>query len=741
MFALAFESAAHQRAVHLLDAVRAERVAQPLPHRLLGPEEHDAGGIDIEPVRDAAAQAALADTLHFRMSRDEGVQQRAGLLGAQRVHRHAGGLVERHPTRAAREHGERLRRFRDRATRVGRREIRDRDATARLDRRCLVASFERASVELHRAGFEQAPHASAADAELLGEPDVETPPGGVGPNHEFTLFRLAGFRHHGGTIACSRAAVCEAPRPVPKAKARNPASGAAPPAQNRVQVMDTTLRDGEQTPDVSYTPAEKLQLAKVLLSDVGVDRIEIAQTRVSEGERLAARRVAEWARKEGVAERIEIMGYCDGDLSVKWIKAVGGRVMNLLTKGSEKHCREQLRQSPEQHRKRVTETILAAHRARIAVNVYLEDWSNGVRDSFDYVFAMVQALREVPVERIYLPDTLGAFSPEETARYVGLMTDAWRDVHFEFHAHNDYGLAVANCMAAVRAGARGVHTSVNGMGERAGNTRLAEVVAALHDHTPYRTGVVEAVLVDASRLVETFSGKTVSANSPIVGRDVFTQTGGIHADGDAKGDLYANRLVPKRFGRARQYALGKLAGKASLIHNLKTLGIELTEAERALVLERIVALGDKKSEVAISDLPYIIADVLDRPEQRPVHVASYRVVVDSKGLPEAEVEVSVRGETSVAKASGDGGYDAFMRALEKAVKRFGLALPRLADYRVRIPPGGKTGALVQTVITWQDESSRDGTFSTLAVDSDQLGAAVLATEKMLNAIATRKKKA
>ena len=328
--------------------------------------------------------------------------------------------------------------------------------------------------------------------------------------------------------------------------------------------MDTTLRDGEQTPDVSYTPAEKLQIARVLLGDVRVDRIEIAQTRVSEGERLAARRVAAWARKEGVAERVEIMGYCDGDLSVQWIKGVGGRVMNLLTKGSEKHCREQLRQTPEQHRRRVQETILAAHKARVAVNVYLEDWSNGVRDSFDYVFAMVQALRELPVERIYLPDTLGAFAPDETARYVGLMTDAWRDLHFEFHAHNDYGLAVANCLAAVRAGARGVHTSVNGMGERAGNTRLAEVVAALHDHTPYRTGVDEARLVDASRLVETFSGKTVAANSPIVGRDVFTQTGGIHADGDAKGDLYANRLAPKRFGRARQYALGKLSGKASL---------------------------------------------------------------------------------------------------------------------------------------------------------------------------------
>lgn len=510
------------------------------------------------------------------------------------------------------------------------------------------------------------------------------------------------------------------------------------PSPTRIQVMDTTLRDGEQTPDVSYTPAEKLQLARMLLGEVCVDRIEIAQTRVSEGERLAARRVATWARKEGLANRVEIMGYCDVDLSVDWIKGVGGRVMNLLTKGSEKHCREQLRQTPDQHRKRVLDTILTAHRAKVAVNVYLEDWSNGVRDSFDYVFAMVQMLREVPIERIYLPDTLGAFSPEETERYVGLMTSTWRDVVFEFHAHNDYGLAVANCLAATRAGARGVHTSVNGMGERAGNTRLAEVVAALHDHTPLRTGVVEAELVSVSRLVETFSGKTVSSNSPIVGHDVFTQTGGIHADGDAKGDLYASRLVPKRFGRARQYALGKLAGKASLVHNLKTLGIELTETERARVLERIVELGDKKHSVDPADLFYIIADVLNRPEQRPLAVTRYRVVVETGGLPEAEVEVTLRGEVSSAKATGDGGYDAFMRALAKAVKRFDLTLPRLADYRVRIPPGGKTGALVQTVITWQDPASGEGTFSTLAVDSDQLAAAVLATEKMLNAIAMRK---
>jgi len=505
-----------------------------------------------------------------------------------------------------------------------------------------------------------------------------------------------------------------------------------------VEVMDTTLRDGEQTPDVSYTPAEKLQLARMLLSEVRVDRIEIASTRVSEGERLAARRVLGWARRAGLAERIEILGYCDGEASVAWLRGVGGRVMNLLAKGSERHCRGQLGQSPEQHRRRVADSIARARKARVRVNVYLEDWSNGVRESPDYVFAMVKLLRELPVERIYLPDTLGVFAPDSVERYVGLMADSWPDLHFEFHGHDDYGLATANCLAAVRAGARGVHTSVNGMGERAGNTRLAEVVAALHDQTRHRTRVDETRLGAASRLVETFSGKAVAANAPIVGRDVFTQTAGIHADGDAKGDLYASALAPARFGRERQYALGKLSGKASLDHNLRALGIELSEPERARVLRRIVELGDKKHTVVPADLPYIIADALGRSDERPVRVDAYRVVVASGGLPEARVEVSMRGRRGAASATGDGGYDAFMRALKKAVGRFGLELPRLVDYRVRIPPGGRTGALVQTVITWQRPDDDTATFATLGVDSDQLAAAVVATEKMLNAVATRK---
>ncbi|MBW2268044.1 MAG: 2-isopropylmalate synthase [Deltaproteobacteria bacterium] len=506
----------------------------------------------------------------------------------------------------------------------------------------------------------------------------------------------------------------------------------------RIQLMDTTLRDGEQTPDVAYTPAEKLQLAKLLLLDVGVDRIEIASTRVSEGEREAVRLVADWARKRRLLSRVEILGYADGRKSPDWISETGGRVLNLLTKGSETHCRKQLGMEPARHRDGIAQTVRAAQKQRITVNAYLEDWSSGVRDSFPYLAELTHLLIDLGCQRIYLPDTLGVFSPTDVDRYVGLMVGTWPHATFEFHGHNDYGLSTANVLAAVRAGASGIHTSVNGMGERTGNTRLAETVAVVHDHTSYRTGVDETRLADISRMVEALSGKDVAANTPIVGRDVFTHAAGIHSDGDLKGDLYTTRLAPKRFGQKRRYALGKLSGKASIDANLKTLGIDLAADERALVLQRVIELGDKKHTVTPQDLPYIIADVLKSPEHKPVRVLEYAVSVGTGRKPAAEVVLSVHGRRSRAAASGDGGYDAFMNALKKAAKKFALDVPRLSDYRVRIPPGGRTGALVETVIAWRSEDPEEGTFSTLGVDSDQLGAAVIATEKMLNAIAPPK---
>ena len=505
-------------------------------------------------------------------------------------------------------------------------------------------------------------------------------------------------------------------------------------AEKIISVMDTTLRDGEQTPDISYTPSEKLHVARMLLSDVGVDRIEIVSARASRGEMEGARRVTGWAREANLIDRVEMLGFCDGNRSVDWIRSAGGLVINLLTKGSELHCREQLCMSPEQHIQRIVETVKYAREQEVRVNVYLEDWSNGIRDGFDYVRGIVDALQGLEVERVLLADTLGVLAPDEVRRYTSLMTVTWPNLVFDFHGHNDYGLATANAVAAIQSGAAGVHTSVNGLGERAGNTSLAEIVTAIADHTAFRTNVDESRLAAVSQLVETFSGKNISANTPILGADVFTQTAGIHADGDAKGDLYATRLAPQRFGRERRYALGKLSGKASLDHNLARLGIKLSDTNRKKVLDRIIELGDKKHTVVPEDLLMIIADVLKTPAEHLVRIDRYQIGVASDQPPSASVSVSFRGRTATACGTGDGGYDAFMNALQCAVSQHGIRLPELADYRVRIPPGGRTEALVETLIQWSD--ANDGRrFSTVGVDPDQTAAAVIATEKMLNVVA------
>jgi D-citramalate synthase len=504
--------------------------------------------------------------------------------------------------------------------------------------------------------------------------------------------------------------------------------------KTRIAIMDTTLRDGEQTPDIAYTASEKLHVARMLLADVGVDRIEIASARVSRGELEAALRVTDWAREADLIDRVEMLGFCDGQRSVDWILEAGGCVMNLLAKGSEHHCRTHLQMTPEEHTERIVETVNYARKNDVRVSVYLEDWSNGVRDGFEYVSSITNAIQDLDVERVHLADTLGILAPDDVRHFVSLMVVTWPETQFEFHGHNDYGLATANAIAAIQAGANGIHVSVNGLGERAGNTSLAEIVAAISDHTNCTTGVDESRLATISSLVETFSGKNVSANTPILGNDVFTQTAGIHADGDAKGNLYATRLAPQRFGRERRYALGKLSGKASLDHNLAALGITLSDTNRQKVLDRIIELGDKKHTVVPEDLLMIIADVLKTPAEQVLRIESYTINVTSDGPPEATVAVSFQGKTAQASGTGNGGYDAFMRALKEAVTQYGIEIPRLADYRVRIPPGGRTEALVETLISWGDEAE-GRRFSTLGVDSDQTAAAVIATEKMLNIIA------
>lgn len=500
-----------------------------------------------------------------------------------------------------------------------------------------------------------------------------------------------------------------------------------------IEIMDTTLRDGEQTSAVSFVPHEKLMIARLLLDKLNVDRIEVASARVSEGEFNAAKMICGWAARCHMLERVEILGFVDGHTSVDWICQAGGKVINLLTKGSEKHCRYQLHKSLEEHLTDIKETVSYAHQRGLDINVYLEDWSNGIQDNPEYVFGLMDELQDLGIKRYMLPDTLGILNPLQVIEYMRKMRKRYPDLHFDFHAHNDYDLAVSNVLAAVLSGVKGLHTTINGLGERAGNAPLASVQAILKDHFQAVTHINESRLNEVSRAVESYSGVVIPPNKPIVGQSVFTQVAGVHADGDNKNNLYCNDLLPERFGRIREYALGKSSGKANIRKNLESLGLELDDTSMEKVTQRIIELGDCKELVTLDDLPYIISDVLkhDTDSDR-VKLLAYFVTL-TKGLkPVATLSIEIDGKVFQESSSGDGQYDAFVRALRKIYKGIlKRRFPMLINYEVTIPPGGRTDAFVQTVITWKHE---DKEFRTRGFDADQTEAAIKATIKMLNLI-------
>ena len=505
-----------------------------------------------------------------------------------------------------------------------------------------------------------------------------------------------------------------------------------------VEIMDSTLRDGEQTNGVSFLPHEKLMMARMLLRDVNVDRIEVASARVSEGEKEAVKMICRYANQINKLDRVEVLGFVDGGKSIDWIADCGGKVINLLSKGSLKHCTHQLQKTPEEHIADIQETVRYATEKGLSVNLYLEDWSNGMKDSPDYVYQLMDSLISLTpfcssIKRFMLPDTLGVMNPLQVIEYFRKMIKRYPEAHFDFHAHNDYDLAVSNSLAAVLSGAKGLHVTVNGLGERCGNAPMASVQAILKDQFHAKTNIDESQLNGISRMVEGYSGIAVAPNQPIVGENVFTQVAGVHADGDSKDKLYYNDLVPERFGRKREYALGKNSGRANIAKNLEELGLELTPEQTRRVTQRITELGDKKEIVTQEDLPYIVSDVLkhDAPEDK-VRLVSY-VVSTAYGLrPGANVKVEINGKQYEGSAVGDGQYDAFVKTLRYIYKKYlNRTFPTLANYQVSIPPGGRTDALVQTVITWH---YNDGLLRTRGLDADQTEAAIKATFKMLNIV-------
>lgn len=501
----------------------------------------------------------------------------------------------------------------------------------------------------------------------------------------------------------------------------------------QIEILDTTLRDGEQTSGVSFSRTEKLAIVRLLIEDLNVPRIEIASARVSDGEFLTAKHICDWAKRTGNIDKIEILGFIDNGVSIDWIKQAGAGTINLLAKGSERHCRLQLGKTPDEHFAEITANVIEAEKQGLSVNIYLEDWSNGIIKSPNYVYEMIDKLKHLPIKRFMLPDTLGVLNPNQVYEYCKRMVTRYPDLHFDFHAHNDYDLATSNSFAAGLVGIKGIHCTINGLGERAGNAPMSSVVTVIHDMLKLSTGINEKKINKVSHIVESFSGVIVPPNKPIIGENVFTQCAGVHADGDNKSNLYYNDLLPERFGRVREYALGKNSGKANIRKNLESIGIDLDEDSIKKVTQRVIELGDKKEIVTADDLPYIIADVLKHDKVHDkVKVINYALSLSQGLRPSATIKLSINDVEYQQFAVGDGQYDAFVKAVKLIyTDNLKREFPTLTNYMVNIPPGGRTDALVQANITWLYKGH---TIKTRGLDADQIEAAIQATVKMLNII-------
>jgi D-citramalate synthase len=233
-------------------------------------------------------------------------------------------------------------------------------------------------------------------------------------------------------------------------------------------------------------------------------------------------------------------------------------------------------------------------------------------------------------------------------------------------------------------------------------------------------------------MVEMYSGIRIPDNKPVVGENVFTQACGVHADGDNKDKLYYNDLLPERFGRVRKYALGKTSGKSNIAKNLEELGIKLDPEAMQRITNRVIELGDRKENVTTDDLPFIIADVLGNDQTNyKIFIKNYSLSLSLGLKPSASVLIEIDGELFQETSSGDGQYDAFMKAMRKLYDKLGKQYPELTDYKVSIPPGGATDALVETIITWNFNGKE---FKTKGLDADQTESAIKATERMLNIV-------
>ncbi|MBM4240255.1 MAG: 2-isopropylmalate synthase [Euryarchaeota archaeon] len=489
-----------------------------------------------------------------------------------------------------------------------------------------------------------------------------------------------------------------------------------------VRIFDTTLRDGEQTPGVSLTPDEKLRIA-TRLDELGVDVIEAGSAITSEGEREGIKKVV----SEDLSAEI-----CSFTRAVKVdIDAAldcGVDSIHLVVPTSDIHIEHKLRKTREDVKRFAVECTGYAVDHGLLVELSAED---STRSDFDFLTQVFKEGIEAGAKRICACDTVGMLTPEKAYKFYGNLCKL--NVPVSVHCHNDFGLAVANSLAGLRAGAAQVHVTVNGIGERAGNASLEEVVMSLYSLYNVKTKINTQMLYEVSKIVARLTGMYLQPNKAIVGENAFAHESGIHADGVIKKAETYEPITPELVGHQRRFVIGKHIGSSLLKNRLEEMGLRVDQEKFDQIFRRVKTLGDMGKKVTDIDLEAIAEDVLGLLPENAVELEELTIVSGNKVMPTASVKLKIDDKEKLEAGVGVGPVDAAIVAIKKAIKD--VADIQLEEYHVDSVTGG-TDALIDVVIKLRNG---DKIVSARSIQADIIMASVEAFIGGINRILADKK--
>ena len=485
-----------------------------------------------------------------------------------------------------------------------------------------------------------------------------------------------------------------------------------------IRIFDTTLRDGEQTPGVSLTPEEKLEIARQL-DRLGVDTIEAGTPISSEGEKKAVGEIAKaglnaeiCALARALKEDIDAAIECDVN------------VVHTFISSSDVQMKYALNMTPEQVLSAAVESVQYIKDHGLVCEFSPMD---ATRTKMEFLKRICRAAEEAGADRINIPDTVGIMTPATMRKLIEDIKSVVK-VPISVHCHNDFGMAVANSLAGVEGGASQIHVAVNGLGERAGNAALEEVVMALHLIHGLKTGINTKLIYGTSQLVSKLSGISIQPNKAIVGENAFAHESGIHTRGVTVKPLTFEPIKPELVGRRRRLMAGKLAGAHGIRAELEESGIHPNEEQLREIVKRVKDLGDKGKTVTDADLLAITRSVMGGvvKEEKIVDLMDLAVVTGIKVIPTASVKLILDGKEYVAAETGVGPVDAAMKAIQKLTDS--LVNVKLREYRLEALTGG-SNAVAEVLIKVED---KDGNIvSARAAREDIVMASV---EAMINGI-------